>query len=437
MSRRIVQDVETGKPTLRQRGYVYQKGKKKGDPWNPRERSYGRYRIDVPGKHGQKEIRVALGYCRDEIDAMLKLRNEMNEAGVLDIEKVRERLAPAGTFRGQAAWWIEEMVDGHIVHAKKREPIDPNTINSYRNAVTYLNQLIGDMPLASIDNPQAKTLIAKMKSERGKDGERRFSEKTIVEYFRVLRKVIASALDGNFNPVHHRSWNLAAISLPRVNPRKQRRPTFTAKEMTTLLSNAEGQYRMIYFFCVATGLRVSEAVAIEIDKHIEPDCSIVRVRQQREKRANRVKEHLKTESGCRDVDLHPDAALILRNFIGDRKCGFLFQSVNGTMLDPRSIGRNNLDLILKQMGRDQAGTLFNIFRRFREAVLQRSEVRQILIDYWMGHSNPSMGDRYGRQLVEDIDYRQGQIKKVGLGFELPESLFGLRGLQILDVTAAA
>ena len=108
-----------------------------------------------------------------------------------------------------------------------------------------------------------------------------------------------------------------------------------------------------------------------------------------------------------------------------------------TILDPRSIGRNNLDLILKQMGRDQAGTLFNVFWRFREAVLQRSEVRPILIDYWMGHSNPSMGDRYGKQLVEDINYRQDQIKKVGLGFELPESLFGLRGLQILDATAAA
>ena len=40
-------------------------------------------------------------------------------------------------------------------------------------------------------------------------------------------------------------------------------------------------------------------------------------------------------------------------------------------------------------------TRFNVFRRFREAVLQRSEARQILIDYWMGHSNPSMGDRYG------------------------------------------
>jgi hypothetical protein len=89
------------------------------------------------------------------------------------------------------------------------------------------------------------------------------------------------------------------------------------------------------------------------------------------------------------------------------------------------------------MGRHQAGTLFNIFRRFREAVLQRSEVRQILIDFWMGHSNASMGDRYGKQLVEDIEYRQDQVKKVGLGFALPPTLFGLHGLQIVEKSEAA
>ncbi|HXI44591.1 MAG TPA: hypothetical protein VNH83_31695, partial [Bryobacteraceae bacterium] len=49
---------------------------------------------------------------------------------------------------------------------------------------------------------------------------------------------------------------------------------------------------------------------------------------------------------------------------------------------------------------------------------QRSEARQILIDYWMGHSNPSMGDRYGKQLVKDAEYRQEQVAKVGLGFDL-------------------
>jgi hypothetical protein len=56
MSRRIVQDAETGKLVSRQHGYVYQKGRKKGDLWNSKERAYGRYRIDVPGEHGLPRV---------------------------------------------------------------------------------------------------------------------------------------------------------------------------------------------------------------------------------------------------------------------------------------------------------------------------------------------------------------------------------------------
>ena len=203
-----------------------------------------------------------------------------------------------------------------------------------------------------------------------------------------------------------------------------------------LLNQFESSIKCFISSALSQGC-ASEAVAVEIDKHIESDCSIIYVRQQREKRRDCVKSHLKTESGCRDVDIHPDAAAILRNFIGNRKSGFLFQSANGTMFDPRNIARDSLEDILQEMGRGEAGTLFNVFRRFREVVLQRSDARQILIDYWMGHSNASMGDRYGRQLVEDIEYRQEQIKKVGLGFELPPRLFGLRGLQIVENVAAA
>ncbi|HKM83554.1 MAG TPA: hypothetical protein VJY15_21660 [Candidatus Acidoferrum sp.] len=64
--------------------------------------------------------------------------------------------------------------------------------------------------------------------------------------------------------------------------------------------------------------------------------------------------------------------------------------------------------------RASTSTVFKVFRRFREAVLQRSNARQI-IDYWMEHSNASIVDRYGQQLVEDVEYRQEQVKKVGLG----------------------
>jgi len=428
MSRRIVQDLETGKPVPRQRGYVYQKGRKKGDPWNPKERAYGRYRTDVPGEHNQKEVRVALGYCRNEMDAMLGLQEEMEKAGVLDLNKVRERLSPVVNFRTQSSWWLEAMTSGEVVNSKKRTQIVANTICSYSTAIAYLNEQIGDMPLASIDNPEAKALVAAMKAAL-KDGKRRFSDSTISYYFRIMRQVISSQMDEKFRPVHQREWNLAAIGLPRVNPKNQRRPTMTPQEMTTLLDKAEGQYLMIYFLNLVTGMRISEVVAIEMEKHIEPDCSIIYVRQQRAKDMNALKPDLKTEAGLRDIDLHPDAARILRNFIGTRKSGFLFQTANRTMLDPGNIARDSLSPILKEMGRNETGTRFNVFRRFREAVLQRSEARQILIDYWMGHSNPSMGDRYGKQLVEDVEYRQEQAKKVGLGFDLPPSLLGLHGLQ--------
>ncbi len=186
---------------------------------------------------------------------------------------------------------------GEVVHSRKRTQIIANTIDFYSTAVAYLNEQIGYIPLASVDNQEAKALITTMKSAV-KDGRRRFCDSTISYYFRIMRQVIASRMDEKFLPVHRREWNLAAIGLPLVNPKNQRRPTMTLKEMTTLLGKAEGQYLMIYFINLDTGMRISEAVAIEIDTYIEPDCSIIYVRQQREKNVNALKPDLKTEGDC-------------------------------------------------------------------------------------------------------------------------------------------
>jgi hypothetical protein len=45
-------------------------------------------------------------------------------------------------------------------------------------------------------------------------------------------------------------------------------------------------------------------------------------------------------------------------------------------------------------------------------------VRQILIDFWMGHENADMSSRYGEQLTEDSEFRQQWAEEVGLGFNL-------------------
>jgi hypothetical protein len=117
--------------------------------------------------------------------------------------------------------------------------------------------------------------------------------------------------------------------------------------------------------------------------------------------------------------------------------GKVFEAASGNMFDPNNIKRDSLSLILTKMGRAETGTRFNVFRCFREAILQRSEARQIPIDYWMGHSNTTMADRYGKQFVEDVAYRQDQVSKVGLGFEVPASMFVLRGLRVTEVHEAA
>ena len=151
---------------------------------------------------------------------------------------------------------------------------------------------------------------------------------------------------------------------------------------------------------------------------MSPDCSIVFVRQQRSKKGTGIEPYPKTDAGFRDVDLAPALSDLLKNYIGTRKSGLLFQTTGSLPLFPRNVLRDSLHPILKKMGRTSAG--FHIFRRFREAILQMSEARTLLIDYWMGHANGEMSGRYGKQLLDNVRWRQECVAKVGLGFTLPE-----------------
>jgi len=420
MSRRIIVSAGDTKPEIRQRGYVYQKGQKKTDPWLPEKRAYGFYRIDVPGQTKQDEVRVPLGFRRDKKSAELELHRKMQEAGVLDPEKIRERITPATPFRTQAEWWIEEIKAGRIVNKKTRETIGERTIDYYSKAIAYLNGVVGDKPLAALHNPEARDLVARMKRETKPDGSKRFGDagKTIVEYFRVFRCVIASARDDKLKPLYPREWNFEYIGVPRVNKRKQHRPTLSGDEMTYIVGEAKGRYQMGTALLAGSDVRISELLALRIEKHISADRKTLYIRQQRSKKGNIIKLTLKTDAAYRDIDLYSALSKMLDKYIGNRKEGFLFQTQSGKMLSPESLYRDGLKAIFKRMGRTRVR--FNAFRRFRESVLLRSECRQILIDYWMGHENPDMSARYGRQIVEDVAYRKEWAEKVGLGFELPQ-----------------
>ncbi len=138
--------------------------------------------------------------------------------------------------------------------------------------------------------------------------------------------------------------------------------------MTPLAAWIYMRERTVFIFCGAAGLRIGEALGLEIDKHISSDFRTITIAQKI--RHCKVEERLKTTSAFRKVDLHPAIAAILRKFVGDRKIGFLFRTRNGKPLSSSCILRRHLHSALKQMKyvnpftrTHKAGS--HAFRRFR------------------------------------------------------------------------
>src|SRR5260370_3911253 len=338
--------------------------------------------------------------------------------GINDREKLEFALQPSEiTFRSQAAWWLSEIASGRLKSRQKNkrgQRIRVSTLDAYTTAVVYLNEKIGDRTLATFDNAEMKELISAMEAETKKNGAQRFTSKTIVNYYLIAAAVFATAKDRKGKQLFPRQWDLNCIGLPAVDKKTQKTPTLEATEIETILAAAKKLYRVLYCLLAGSGLRISEALGLEIGKHFSADCSIVYVRQQRSNKGHGIEQYPKTDAGIRDIDLAPALAVLVKEYIGSRKNGFLFETSGGLPMSPRNITRDSLHPILKEMGRESAG--FHTFRLFRESVLPMSSVRTLLIDYWMGHANGEMSGRYCKQLLENVMWRQECAANGRLGY---------------------
>jgi len=305
------------------------------------------------------------------------------------------------TFSQQAQWWMDH------IQTNKRSPISAATAAGYRSYLKkWLNPNLGDLPLASVDNKTVKELVAKLYGAQ-------LAPKSIVEIVGVVKQVTASAIDGNGRQMFPREWNHEFIDLPVVDPKKQHRPTLTAKRVSEVIAGAEGKYRVLYALLAGTGLRIGEALAIKLDPYsdehstISTDCKTIHIR----KSVRGTKEQKpKTQNAIRSVDICVPLVAILTEFAGTRTFGFLFQSDSGLPLLQSNILRDSLHKLNVEG--------FHTFRRFRTSYLRRNRVPWDLEKFWIGHANKDVTDKYAEQLQEDVDYRQEWAEKVGLGFEV-------------------
>jgi len=379
---------------------------------------YGRYWVDQPGQHERLRKVISFGEATQTM-AERKLRDHIRETQVDSLETFVEINSPATTFKQQAQWWLDEMRAGRIVSRKKRKPIKPATLAGYQAAVNWLNESIGSTPLADIKNEVAKQLVIRMRAAD-------LADKTIVNYFQVVKAVVASAVSSEGEQLHPRNWNFHFIGLPVIDEKKQRKPSFTTSEVEQILTRAKGRYKVLFALLAGTGLRIGEALGLKIDEHLSGDFSTIKVRQSVWRGSVQTP---KTDNAVREIDLPSSLAAFLKASVGGRTSGFLFQTESGRPMTQRNVLRDGLGKIQGNMHL-VVGTGFHSFRRFRTAHLRKNRVPWDLQKLWLGHANKDVTDRYAEQLKEDVEWRKEEAEKAGLGFKLPglETLFGLLGL---------
>ena len=319
-------------------------------------------------------------------------------SGVNDPQKFAETTVGT-TFKEQSERFMQQASE------RKRRPIKPKTLQEWRYCMDkWLNPNLGEMPLADVHNGALKALVAKMDAAG-------LSPKSINNHIGLAKQVVGSAKNENGEPLFPRKWDAEFIDLPTV--RNQRKPKFTSEQVSSLLRNVAGQKRVLYALLAGTGLRIGEALGLEIDKHISPDCRVLHVRQSV---WNRKPQEPKTANAVREVDICPALAAMLKEFIGDRKSGFLFTSETGRPLSDTNVLHRSLHPALKKLGIEQCG--FHAFRRFRATFLSGCRVPESLIRFWLGHASKNVTDGYVRWEQEPA-YRLSVADSVGLGFELP------------------
>ena len=370
---------------------------------------YARFWLDAPGK--AKRVYKSVRICPvggpgslNKFELKRRVKEIIAEFGANSEEVFKQTEAAnlGTTFKEQAERWLQ------TVQTRKRNPIKPRTADSWTGYLKYINQQIGEMPLSEVNNVAVKEFVAKM-AEEEKNGRRRFAPKSIANYVQVIQMVVGSALNDRGEAIYPVKWNHNFMDLPEVG--EQKKPAFTAAEVTTIVSKAKEPFRTLYALLAGTGLRIEEAIGLQVQ---DVRGRVIHVRHSH---WNGELYDPKTTAGIREVDLHSSLASVLREHIGTRTSGFLIQSSRGTPLARSNVLRRSLHKILQEMGREKSG--FHGFRRFRITHLRKQRVMEVLLRIWVGHSTHGITDNYTvESLKADAEFRSATAEEAGLGFHM-------------------
>jgi integrase len=370
-----------------------------------------RFWKDIPGQERRMHVRERVCLISgpgllSKSERKRKAREIIRASGADSSEYFKEvvKQDTGVTFHEQSEIWLKQLQN------RKRKPIRQSYAVTIQGALDkWILPAIGQIPLANVDNLSVKPLIEKM-SAAG------LSPRTVNKYIEHVKQVVESLKSPNGEPIHNRKWDAETMDLPVVEQAEQKRPSVKADAISKLIQASSGQEQALYVLLAATGLRISEALAVE-KRHFTNGGRTITVEQQVEKDSARIAKYLKTAAAKRQVDLHPDIAEYLQRYTAG-KTGLLFHTANGKPHLYGNLEDRWLTPRLVKMGLDEEGMGWHSFKRFRKTWLRGSRCLEDINNFWMAHKPQTMSEVYSH-LHEELQLRLDEAERVGYGFTLP------------------
>lgn len=322
-------------------------------------------------------------------------------------------------FREAAKNWLAK------AQTRSRRPISESSVPTIQSALdNYILPVVGDLPLSKVHNGTCKPIVDAMKKEG-------LSSSSMDSYFKIVKNVMKSIIDpetGDY--VFHRKWSPELLDMPLVEHTKT--PCATKEQIEKMLKYSKDEWeRRLYVVLAATGLRISEALALEWS-HLTNDGRTLSI-VQKVNRRGKIVRRMKTKAGTRQVDLSAEVAKFLAGTVRESDSPLMFPTREGTPHLPNNIERRRL--------REHVTGSWHQFRRFRETHLSKMSCNHDLRLIWLGHQPETMSEIYTK-LKGDVDFRLKEAERVGIGFQIvplapyaERAVYGSRGIRKRRVDA--
>lgn len=377
---------------------------RKGKMWHVR------FYVDVSGREQRQRKSVPIGPCKGK-DKLTKPEAEREGAkviaglGVNTAEHLERamNIAPVVTFRQRVEWCRKNhkaWTDG--------KPGPVRTMESQLEK--HILPRLGDLPLDSIDKEKVQEFVADLKREtfemRKPKGKARKPDGKVIKTYKLSRKTILNIVGVVKLVLGRKVWLSWELNLGKPEQPKQR--YFTEEQLRKIIDGATEQYCVLFALLAGTGMRIGEAAGLHLDD-LDLDNHVIYVR-----RAvwNGREMAPKTSNAIREIDIDAGLADVLRQHVGERKAGRVFEARNGSPISGNNILKRVLHPLLQRLGIPRAG--LHAFRHSRVTMLRKNGTPEDLQRQWIGHSCLRTTDRYSHTR-EELEYRRENASKVGLG----------------------